>query len=616
MKRISATLNRALAAPVLAVIAASLVFAQGAPQRREESMKGAVIKGKAPVNKEVLKVNLPKPYETKLGNGLQVVVLENHKLPTFAMQMAILSGGLADKQPGVAQFTASLLREGTKTRTSKQIAEQVDALGASLSASAGLSSLASNVSASGLTDNLDQVMELFADVILNPTFPADEFDNLKTRTLAQIPFQRSQPSFLADEMFYRALYGNHPAAHVSLSAAEIQQLTPEMLKQFHATHYKPNNAIFYIVGDVNPAEVVSRLEKAFGAQTGPSWTRGEVSATAIPKVKETDATKIYLIDRPGSVQTNLLLGNLTIERDDPDYFALEVMNRVVGGGPSARLFLNLREDKGYTYGAYSSVSSYKYRGSFQAGAEVRTDVTEGSMKELMYELRRIRDEKVPVEEFENAKRSIIGGFALELESPQSLLSNIITQKLYGLPADYWDTYPQKIAAVTADDVQRVARKYIDLGKLQIIAVGDAKRVADVMKQFGAVALYDTEGKPLQSPAPAAAAAGNAPNASGDVAAIIGKWNLTASSPDGQVALKLEIKSKGANIDGTLDTPLGQFPVISASVQGADVMIKVKSELQGNQAEVQIAGKLDGDTMKGKMTSAGWPTVDFTGKKEK
>jgi len=610
MKRISATLNRALAATVFAVIAASLVFAQGAPQRREESMKGAVIKGKAPVNKEVLKVNLPKPYETKLGAGLQVVVLENHKLPTFAMQMAILSGGLADKQPGIAQFTASLLREGTKTRTSKQIAEQVDALGASLSAGAGLSSLASNVSASGLTDNLDQVMELFADVILNPTFPADEFNNLKTRTLAEIPLQRSQPSFLADEMFYRALYSNHPAARVSLSAAEIQQLTPEMLKQFHATHYKPNNAVFYIVGDVKPAEVVARLEKAFGV-----WTRGEVPATTIPKVNETDTSKVYLIDRPGSVQTNLLLGNLTIERADPDYFALEVMNRVVGGGPSARLFLNLREDKGYTYGAYSSVSSYKYRGSFQAGAEVRTDVTQESMKELMYELRRIRDEKVPVEEFENAKRSIIGGFALELESPQSLLSNIITQKLYGLPADYWDTYPQKISAVTMDDVQRVARKYIDLGKLQIVAVGDAKQITDVMKRFGAVALYDAEGKPLQSPAPAPAAS-NAPTASGDVAPIIGKWNLTASSPDGQVALKLEIKSKGANIDGALDTPFGQFPIISASVQGADVMIKVKSELQGNQSEVQIAGKLDGDTMKGKLTSAGWPTVEFTGKKEK
>ncbi|MGE0132123.1 MAG: M16 family metallopeptidase [Blastocatellales bacterium] len=612
MKRISATLNRALAASVLAVIAASLVFAQGAPQRREGSTKGAVIKGKAPVNKEVLKVNLPKPYETKLGNGLQVVVLENHKLPTFAMQMVITSGGLADKQPGVAQFTASLLREGTKTRTSKQIAEQVDGLGASLSAGAGLSSLSSNVSASGLTDNFDQVMELFADVILNPTFPADEFNNLKTRTLAQIPFQRSQPSFLADEMFYRALYGNHPAARVSLSAADIQQITPEMLKQFHATYYKPNNATFYIVGDVKPAEVVVRLEKAFGV-----WTRGEVHATTIPAVKETGATKIYLIDRPGSVQTNLLLGNLTIERADPDYFALEVMNRVVGGGPSARLFLNLREDKGYTYGAYSSVSSYKYRGAFQASAEVRTDVTEGSMKEFMHELKRIRDEKVPAEEFENAKRSIIGGFALELESPQSLLSDIVVQKLYNLPADYWDTYPQKIAAVTVDDVQRVARKYLDLGKLQIVAVGDAKQIADVMKKFGDVTLYGTEGKPLQSPAPAASSSNSGSGGgTASLAGLAGLWSLTVNSPNGEVTLKLEIKPNGSEIGGALETPFGQFPVVGGSLNGSDVTIKVKADMQGTPTDVQIAGKLDGGAMKGQITSSAFPAADFTAKKEK
>src|SRR4030095_7912020 len=171
---------------------------------------------------------------------------------------------------------------------------------------------------------------------------------------------------------------------------------------------------------------------------------------------------------------------------------------------------------------------------FRASTEVQTDVTKGSMDELIYEFKRIRDEKTPTEEFDRAKRTIVGSCALQLESPQSLLANIIEQKIYGLPADYWDAYPQKIAAVTADDVLRVAKKYLDLRKLQIVAVGDAKRIADVMKQFGTAELYDTDGKPLQSPAPAAG--GNAPGAGGDVAAIIGKWNLTASSPDGQVPL--------------------------------------------------------------------------------
>ena len=496
MKKMRSIFNRALAVFGALMLAATLSLAQGTVQ--PPSTKGAVVKGKAPVSKEVLKVNLPKPYETKLSNGLQVVVLENHKLPTFSMQMVVLSGGLANPadQRGQAQFTAALLREGTKTRNSKQIAEQIESLGASLSASSGLSSLTSTASASGLTDNFDQIMELFADVILNPTFPADEVNKLKTRTLAQLRFQRSQPFFLASEMFSKVMYGEHPAGRVSASAEEIQRLTPEKLQKFHDTYYRPNNAIFAVVGDVKPAEIVAKLEKAFG-----SWQRGDVPATNIPKVSDTGKAKIYLIDRPGSVQTNLLLGNLTIERTDPDYFALEVMNQVFGAGPSSRLFLNLREDKGYTYGAYSGVSALKYRGVFRASTEVRTDVTEGSMKELMYELKRIRDEKAPQEEFENAKRAIVGSFALQLESPQTVLQNIITQKIYGLPADYWDTYPQKISAVTPEEAQRVAQKYLDLSRLQVVAVGDAKQIADVLKKYGTVEIYDTEGKLLKSPTP-------------------------------------------------------------------------------------------------------------------
>jgi zinc protease len=606
MKRMITITHRALTAATTLTLAASVALAQ-----QPQTLKGVVIKGKTPVNKEVLKVTLPKAYETKLGNGLHVVVLENHKLPTFTMQMVILSGGLnapAD-QPATAQYAATMLREGTKTRASRQIAEAIESLGATLSANSGLSSPISTVTAGGLTENFDQIMELFADVILNPSFPAEDLNKLKNRAVAQLRFQRSQPGFLASEMFSKVMYGEHPASRVAPTPAQIQGLTPESLKQFHAAYYKPNNAIFAIVGDIKPAEIVAKLEKTFGA-----WRRGDVPQLNLPKVSEPGPSKIYLIDRPGSEQTNLILGNLAIERNDPDYYALDVMNQVLGGGASARLFLNLREDKGYTYGAYSGFTAAKYRGAFRASAEVQTDVTKGSMDELIYEFKRIRDEKTPTDEFDRAKRTIVGSFALQLESPQSLLGNIITQKIYNLPADYWDTYPQKIAEVTADDVQRVAKKYLDLTKLQIVAVGDAKRIVDVMKQFGTAELYDTEGKSLQSPAPVAT--GNAPGAGGDVAAIIGKWNLSASSPDGQVELKLEIKSKGAEIGGALDTPFGQFQIISASLQGGDVTIKVKAELQGNQTEVQIAGKLDGDTMKGKLTSTGWPTVEFTGKKEK
>ncbi|HKQ78205.1 MAG TPA: pitrilysin family protein [Blastocatellia bacterium] len=598
MKRLFAITNRALTAVAPLALAVSVALAQ-----QPQTPKGMVIKGKTPVNKDVLKVTLPKIYVTKLSNGLPVIVLENHKLPTFAMRMIIGSGGLNTpaSQSAAADYTAAMLLEGTKTRASKQIAKEIDSLGATLSASSGLTSLNSTVEAVGLTKNFDQIMELFADVILNPSFPAEDLNKLKNSHVARLRSQRSDPNFLANEMFSKVIYGLHPESRVAPTPAQIQELTPDLLRQFHAAYYKPNNAIFAIVGDVKPDEIAAKLEKTFG-----TWQPGAVPQLDLPKVNEPGPSKIYLIDRPGSEQTILILGNLVVERNDPDSYALKVMNQVLGGGDSSRLLLNLRLDKGYTYGAYSKVSGPEFR----ASTAVKTDVTKASMDALIYEFKRLCDEKTPADELDRAKLAIVMNVTLLRESPDLQLIG----DFYLLPADYWSSYQQKIMTVTSEDVQRVARKYLDPTKLQIVAVGDAKRIADVMKQCGTVELYDTEGKPLQSPLPVAT--GDAPDASGDFAAIIGKWNLTASSPNVQVALKLEIKSKGAEIGGALDTPFGQFAIISASVQGSDVTIKFKADLHGNPAEIQIAGKLEGATMKGSLTSAGLPTLDFTGEKEK
>ena len=495
--RIQKKISNMTVALILLALVSSPAFAQGGAPQGGQTTKGAVVKGKAPVNKNVLKVKLPRAEEATLPNGLRVVLLRSTKVPTFNMQMVVLSGGLSDKADyrGVASSTAALLREGTAKRSSKDIAEQVDALGATLFANSGLSSMTSTVSVAGLVENLDQSLELFADVVRNPSFPQAEIDKYKTRTLAQLQNQRSIPQFLAAEQFQRAIYGNtHPASLISTPVESIQKLTSKDLAEFHSTYYRPNNAILAIVGDVTLKEVMPKIEKAFG-----DWQKADVPAATIPPAPAQSASRIVLIDRPGSVQTVLQLGTLGIERTSPDYFAVLMADRVLGGGPSGRLFLNLREDKGYTYGAYSSFGGSRFRGTWGASSEVRTDVTEGAMKEFMYELNRMRDQVVPAEELENAKRAIVGSFALSLEQPQFLVQNIITQKLYNLPADYWDTYPQKVAAITAEDVQRVAKKYIDLGHLQVVAVGDASKAKEILAKYGKVEVYDAEGKLVAGP---------------------------------------------------------------------------------------------------------------------
>src|SRR5215217_5921734 len=259
---------------MLIVLVSSLALAQGGVPAGQQppTAKGAVIKGKAPVNKEVLRVKLPRAEEATLKNGLRVVLLPSHKVPTFNMQMVVLSGGLSDMPDyrGLANFTAGLLREGTTKRSSKDIAEQVDALGATLTANSGLSSMTSVINASGLVENLDPTLDLFADVIRNPTFPQAEVDKYKTRTLAQLQFQRSIPQFLAAEQFQRAIYGtSHPAALVAPPAESIKKLTNKDLADFHSTYYRPNNAILAVVGDVTLKDLVPKLEKAFG-----DWQKG------------------------------------------------------------------------------------------------------------------------------------------------------------------------------------------------------------------------------------------------------------------------------------------------------------------------------------------------------
>ncbi len=212
-----------------------------------------------------------------------------------------------------------------------------------------------------------------------------------------------------------------------------------------------------------------------------------------PNARPSAAKKVYLVDRPNSVQTSLMMGNISIDRRDPDYIPMIVMNQVLGGGAAARLFINLREEKGYTYGAYSNFTALKYPGPWLVYADVRTEVTDGAMTEFVKEIQRIGAQRVPESELEDAKRSLVASFALGLEEPSTALNYAIIQKIYGYPSDYWDNYAARVMAVTGDDVLRVAKKYVDSATMQIVAVGDASKIKTVMEKYGPVEVYKTDG---------------------------------------------------------------------------------------------------------------------------
>jgi len=479
--------------PTIVLALFSFTIHAAVPQEQhEEELSQVERKNRAPVSKDILRVKLPRATEKTLSNGLTVLIMENHRLPLISLQYNISDAGPLYEPaaiPGLASATAQMLTQGTKTKTSVQIAEQIAQLGASLNAASGFGSAVTVISASGLKDNFDQWFALANDVLLNPTFPADELNRLKQRQKAALRQQRTSPTFLSNETFSRVVYGTHPASRISATNESIDSFTTEALAKWHQDRYTPQNSILAIAGDVNPAELIPRLETMLAG-----WKKTDLKEVLPPNPKAATEKKIYLIDRPNSVQTSIMLGNIAVDRRDPDYIPLQVFNHILGGSGAARLFLNLREVHGYTYGVYSALTALKYPGPWRAYGDFRTEVTGGAMTEFFKEFQRIRDERVPASELDDAKRAIVASFALSLESNNDLLGYAIVRKIYGFPDDYWDTYPAKIMAITAADVQRVARKYLNPENLQVVAVGDLSKIKSVMEKYGSVEIYDTDGK--------------------------------------------------------------------------------------------------------------------------
>ena len=479
----------------LSALLVALLLTQGAPFGQATATAPSVptFKGKAPVSNDILKIKLPRAQEADLSNGAHLMVLEDHRVPSVQFEIIIIgAGGYYDPPdlPGLADTTASLMDEGTKSKTSEQIAQALDTMAATVSVTANEGSQIATVTGSALTDQLDPVLALAADILLNASFPEKELGLYKGRARAALEEQRSDPDFLKEERYAKAIYGTHPASSMGLTRESLEKITRDALVAFHKNNYVPDHTIIGVSGDITLAEARTKFETAL-----KGWTKSGKPRPGVVDPPDAGPLKVSLVNRPGSVQTGYMLGQQAIPRLHPDYDALQVMNTILGGA-NGRLFRELRESKGYTYGVYSTPRVLRYRGDWRTSMDVRTEVTEPALRDLLAELTKMRDQLVPGDEFKDAQRSLTASFALSLENPAELLNLYVVRQLYNYPVDHWDRYTDRIMAVTPAQVQAVARKYLDPAKLQIVAVGDASKIEAGLRTFGPLQVFDDEGKPV------------------------------------------------------------------------------------------------------------------------
>ncbi len=561
-------------------------------------------------------LNIPTAHETTLDNGLRLVVVEDKRLPLVSYRLSLRTGDANDPadMPGLTEMMTGLLTEGTTSRTSKQIADEVARIGATLTA--GASSDYTTVAASALSTYSDQILDLLADVTLRPSFPEAEIQLSKQNTQQLLIQQRAQPSFLANERLARVLFDRHPYAVIAPTPESLNAMTREKLVNFHRSMFVPNNAVLIVVGDVRADAIVKRAGELFGG-----WVKGQAADVKFPAPPERTARAIYLVDRPGSAQSNIVIANLGINRTSPDYFPLLLMHTVLGANASSRLFMNLREEKGYTYGAYSNLDSRRAAGTFRATAEVRTPVTGASLKEFFHELERIRNEAVSEKEINDAKSYLTGVFPIRIETQEGLIDQLVQIKMFDLPADYLQTYRDRVNAVTPAEIQRVARKYVTPDRVAIIIVGDAAAITDQIKPYSqTIELYDTSGNRKETKAASGAQAVATIAAGGESSVnVTGTWALEITGPGGQsIPATMTIKQEGNKISGTVQSQMGEAPLSNVIINGKSFDASFAFNMSGQTIAAKVTGNIDNDRIKGSinLNFPGAPPLPFTGTRSK
>lgn len=441
------------------------------------------------------RVSLPPIVTRELPNGLKLMIVEQHELPLADFVLLVGSGSTADpaSKTGVANLTAAMLREGTTTRKSLEIADQISFLGINLSPSSSWES--STISLHTPTAQLDSALALFADVALHPAFPANEFERIRKNRLTELLQLRDQGPAIANLAFPAIVYGSaHPYGAASIGTeTSVKSLTTADLQSYYQANFRPNNSTLIIVGDVTPAQIEQKINALFGG-----WQRADVPSLTYGEPPKSSGTTIYLIDKPGAAQSSFRIGTVGVPRSTKDYFALTVMNTILGGSFTSRLNQNLRETRGYTYGAGSRFDMRRAAGPFTASAEIVAAKTDSALLEFMKELNGIR-QNVPADELSRAKRYLQLQLPSNFETTQQIASALIPVAMYGLPLDYYNNYVQNIEAITQADVARVAQQYINPASLAVVIVGDRKTIEQGLKAInvGPISIRDLSGQAIQ-----------------------------------------------------------------------------------------------------------------------
>jgi zinc protease len=430
----------------------------------------------------------PKRTVLTLANGLQVVLAEARTFPKISAQLFFRSGNasVAYRAPGLAELTATVARTGTTNRPLRRIEEDLRRMGADLAAHAGADTSAIGIS--GVADFSEGLLEMLADLARNASFPEEEFERERRQRIEGLKIQRSTPDFLATERLRRTIFGEHPYAIVAPAPEQVAAFRREQLEEFYHQNYSPANGLLILVGDFSAEVILDQVGKIFGP-----WTAPAPVPQKWPEPPHQSGRQVHLVHLPGSVQTQVLVGNLAITRRDPDWYRIVLANSIYGGAFHSRLVMNIREQKGYTYSPRSGMNALREYGYFSVHAAVRNEVAAATLTEIFYEMDRMRSLPVTAQELESARSYLSGVFSLGVATQDGVLSQLSTVFLDRLPEDYLETYRARIQALTVDDVLAAARRHFDSANEQIVLVGDRTQIADQAALFGPVAEYDPQG---------------------------------------------------------------------------------------------------------------------------